>query len=230
MNRIAPCLLFAFLLFCSCSSTPTTTPEAGMGDPPLQVGFVLLEGVFTTDLTAAFDVFHHTASHTKTGMRVFTVGRTREVVRSFEGLTMRPDHDLRSAPALDVLVVPGGAHSMKADLEDIELIDWVSRRGVKAKHVLSFCDGTFLLAEAGLLRDRRCTTFPGDIPAFRKEYPHIQVEENVSYVEDGPVITSVGGVKSFEAALFLVEKLYGKNTAKGIANGLLYGARTKSAE
>ncbi len=224
-------LLSGCLLAWGCASSDTAaTPEAGSGEPPLRAGFLVLEGVFTTDLTAPLDVFHHTASHIKPGMRVVTVGRSREPVKTFEGLTIRPDHDLATAPELDVLVVPGGKHSMEADLEDLDLIDWISRRGVKAKHVVAFCDGTFLLAEAGLLRETRCTTFPEDIPAFQKAYPHIRVEENVSFVEDGKVLTSVGGVKSFEAALHLVEKLYGKKVAEGVAAGLMYRSGRKSKE
>lgn len=234
MNRslaVVLLLLSGLLVAGGCvSSESTATPEAGAGEPPLRAGFLVLEGVFTTDLTAPLDVFHHTASHAKPGMQVFTVGRSREPVKTFEGLTIRPDHDLASAPDLDVLVVPGGKHSMEADLEDLDLIDWISRRGVKARHVVAFCDGTFLLAEAGLLRERRCTTFPEDIPAFRKAYPHIRVEENVSFVVDGNVLTSVGGVKSFEAALHLVEKLYGKKVAEGVAAGLMYGSENEPKE
>jgi transcriptional regulator GlxA family with amidase domain len=40
-------------------------------------------------------------------------------------------------------------------------------------------------------------------------------------VHDGKYITSAGGAKSFEAALYLAEVLYGKEIAKRLAQGLV---------
>jgi transcriptional regulator GlxA family with amidase domain len=40
-------------------------------------------------------------------------------------------------------------------------------------------------------------------------------------VHDGKYITSVGGAKSFEAALYLCEYLYGAEIARRLAKGLV---------
>ena len=42
-------------------------------EPQLQVGFLIVDGVYNTELTAPFDMFHHTVFHADAGMRVFTV-------------------------------------------------------------------------------------------------------------------------------------------------------------
>ena len=41
------------------------------------------------------------------------------------------------------------------------------------------------------------------------------------FVHDAKYITSAGGAKSFEAALYLCEYLYGKEIAKSLAKGLV---------
>ena len=41
------------------------------------------------------------------------------------------------------------------------------------------------------------------------------------FVEAERALTWVGGVKSYEVAMYLVENLYGKEVAQGIASGLL---------
>lgn len=66
-----------------------------------------------------------------------------------------------------------------------------------------------------------CTTFPGNISRFRTAFPQLTVHENFSFVHDRKLITSAGGAKSYEPALYLVELLYGKNAAQGIARGLV---------
>lgn len=188
----------------------------------LNVGLLLIDGVYNTELTAPMDIFHHTVFHAKPrGMRVFTVGRSRSVVTSFEGLHVIPDYDFDTAPKIDVLVIPSGEHSLGSDLEDERLIAWVRERGGSAKFILSICDGAFVLAEAGLLDGHRCTTFPGDIPKFRERFPHLDVVEKVSYVADGKAITGAGGARSFDPAMALVEQLYGAEVAAGVARGMV---------
>ena len=189
---------------------------------PLSVGFLVIDGVYNTELTAPFDMFHHTVFHTKPGMRVFTVAPTLEPVTTFEGLRLLPDYSFADAPEIDVLVVASAEHNMDTDLEDEELIDWVRRTGEDADYVVSLCDGAFVLAQAGLLDARQATTFPSDIPRMRTMFStRVDVLDGVSFVHDGPAITSVGGAKSFDAALYLCELLYGARAARGIAGGLV---------
>jgi len=218
-------LMFCWLTTLTACAGPqaTETRAAGASDDDrvLTVGFLLLEGVYNSELAAPFDVFHHTVFHTQPGMRVLTIGRTRRPIRSFEGLTITPDTDLAHAPHLDILVIPSAEHNMDSDLEDSRLLKWLKQRGQQAGYLLSVCDGAFLLAEAGLLDGHQCTTFPGDLEAFRQRYPHLEVIQDVSFVADGNTITGAGGALSYDPALYLAEVLYGNEVARGIGKGLV---------
>ena len=44
-------------------------------------------------------------------------------------------------------------------------------RGENARFVVSLCWGAFVLARAGLLEDRACTTFPTDYQRFAETFP-----------------------------------------------------------
>ncbi len=197
------------------SARPAAAPR------PLQVGFLVVDGVYGSELMAPFDVFHHTVFHAQPGMRVFTVAPVRSTVTTFEGIRFEPDFALDAHPPIDVLVVPSAEHSMDSDLENDALIAWVRSVGERADWVLSFCDGAFVLAKAGLLDGRRSTTFPADVAPMRARFPGLEVLEDVSFVHDGRCITSAGGAKSYDAALYLCELLYGQEAAEGIARGLV---------
>jgi len=212
--------LAAAALVASCSTAPVS-PQAAADEGALQVGFLVVDGVYNSELMAPWDVFHHTVFHSAPGMRVFTLAPSREPITTFEGIRILPDHTLEDAPAIDVLVVPSAEHSMDSDLEDAALIGWVTDVGARASHVLSLCDGAFVLAQAGLLEGLECTTFPGDVAAFRARFPDLLVHEGLSFVHDGKVLTSAGGARSYEAALYLCERLYGDEAARGIARGLV---------
>ena len=56
---------------------------------------------------------------------------------------------------------------------------------------------------------------------MREMFPDLDIRKDVLFVHDGKYITSAGGAKSFEAALYLCEYLYGKDIAKSLAGGLV---------
>ncbi len=181
----------------------------------------MVDGVYNSELMAPFDIFHHTIFHTDPSMAVFTVAPTHEAITSFEGIRIIPDYAFNDAPAIDVLVVPSAEHSMDTDLENEAMMRFVAEKGKEAQYLLSLCDGAFVLAKAGLLDSLESTTFPGDITAYREMFPHLTVHEKVSFVHHGKAITSAGGAKSYDPAMYLVELLYGKKVAEGVGRGMV---------
>ncbi|MHC4846004.1 MAG: DJ-1/PfpI family protein [Planctomycetota bacterium] len=195
-------------------------PGSGNGGK-LNVAFLIVDGVYNTELTAPMDIFHHTVFHDEVGMAVFTVAPSLEPVTSFEGLRLLPDHSFTDHPPVDILVVPSAEHSMDTDLENQAMIAWVAETAVGARAVMSLCDGAFVLAGAGLLDGRHATTFPADIERLEEMFPEVFVHRGHSFVHDKKIITSFGGARSFEPALYVCERLYGKQAADGIAAGMV---------
>lgn len=216
-------LLLGWVASCETSKTNSDAGPPVMPDRTLNAAFLMVDGVYNSELMAPMDVLQHTIFHTENGIKVFTVAPTRDTITSFEGLRFIPDFSFvsDSLPAIDILIVPSAEHSMTTDLENKELIGFVETTGRKAFYVISLCDGAFVLAKAGLLDTYHCTTFPGDIPKFREAFPQLTVHEDVSFIHHGRMITSAGGAKSYDPALYLVELLYGKKAAEGIGKGLV---------
>ena len=188
------------------------------------VAFLIMDGVYNTELTAPFDIFQHTVFRDSIkSMNTFLVANTYHPITSFEGIRIMPDFNYLKdeLPPIDILVVPSAEHHLDSDLEDKEMIRFVQKTAKNARFVSSHCDGAFVLAKAGLLDNLASTTFPGDLDAYKKMFPHLDVREDVLFVHDGKYISSAGGAKSFEASLYLTELLYGKEIAKRLAKGLV---------
>jgi len=192
-------------------------------DRPLRAGFLLVDGVYNTELMAPWDVLQHAQYHSAPhpGIEVFTVAATTEPVTTAEGLRIIPDFSFTTAPPLDILVVPSAEHSRDADRDNEEMIAWVREAGSEARFVVSLCWGAFILAEAGLLDGHACTTFPEDLRSFVEAFPELDLRVNVSFVHDGRVLTSQGGARSYDVAMYLVDLLFGEPVARGIGGGLL---------
>lgn len=236
MLRILPPFLF-FLIFslgnlgCDpaqpASARDDQTSEnvsQGASQDAYNVGILIMDGVYNTELTAPYDIFQHTIFREGIKpMRVFTIANTTEPITTFEGMRILPDYNYLQdeLPAIDILVVPSAEHHLDTDLKDEAMLDFVRETAENAIFVTSHCDGAFVLAKSGILDGHASTTFPSDIDAYRKMFPQLKVHENVLFVHDGKFITSAGGAKSFEAALYLCEYLYGKSIAKSLAKGLV---------
>lgn len=225
-------ILISTLTLVSCEGTntlKTQKPELERIMPKLKpdrynVAFLIMEGTFNTEFTAPYDIFQHTQYRKGIrAMNTFTVANTLEPVTTFEGLRILPDMDYTkdSLPKIDILVVPSAEHHLNTDLKDTAMLNFVKRVDQNALFMTSHCDGAFVLAKAGLLDHVSSTTFPSDIDRYREMFPNLQVKDEVLFVHDGKYITSAGGAKSFEAALYLCELLYGKEIAESIAKGLV---------
>lgn len=223
MKTILP-ILFIALIGCKPSNQKKELIiEPVASGHSFNAAFLMIEGVYNSELMAPYDIFQHTVFHTDGGISVFTVAETMEAVTSFEGLKLLPDYsfDSEDLPKIDILVVPSAEHNMDSDLENEKLINWVSEIGSKADFVISLCDGAFVLAKAGLIDGKESTTFPSDIARYHETFPSLEVHENVSFVHHHNLLTSAGGAKSYDVALYLVHHLYGDTVAKGVGRGLV---------
>ncbi len=226
-------ILFA-LLFISCNSfekkdekiVELKTEKVFLKLEPnrYNVAFLIMDGTYNTELTAPFDIFQHTVFRDSIKpMNVFTVANTDNAITTFEGMRIIPDFNYvnDSLPKIDILVVPSAEHHLDTDLKDDIMLNFIKKVDKEALFVTSHCDGAFVLAKAGLLNNAVSTTFPSDIDAMREMFPDLDIRKDVLFVHDGKYITSAGGAKSFEAALYLCEYLYGKDIAKNLAGGLV---------
>ncbi|WP_299213741.1 DJ-1/PfpI family protein [uncultured Aquimarina sp.] len=188
------------------------------------VAFLIMNGTYNTEFTAPFDIFQHTQYRKNIKqMNVFTVANTDAPITTFEGVKIIPDYNYLkdSLPKIDILVVPSAEHHLDTDLEDTAMINFVKKVDQTAIYMTSHCDGAFVLAKAGILNNVVSTTFPSDIDKMRDMFPDLDVRKDVLFVHDGKYITSAGGAKSFEAALYLCEYLYGAEIARSLAGGLV---------
>jgi transcriptional regulator GlxA family with amidase domain len=230
MKAMLLAFIFVLLIACNDSTIKEGSPQQTQKDTielvegRYNVAFLVMDGVYNTELTAPFDIFQHTIFRDSIkSMNTFLVANTDEPIKTFEGLRLIPDYNYLkdNLPNIDILVVPSAEHHLDSDLQDEEMIRFVKETDKDALFVTSHCDGAFVLAKAGLLDNSVLTTFPSDIDKMREMFPDLDIRKDVLFVHDNKYITSAGGAKSFEASLYLCEYLYGKEVAKRLAKGLV---------
>ncbi len=175
---------------------------------PVRIGFLAFPRLTQLDLTGPYEILARIP-----GADPVLLWKEAGPVRTELGLELVATARLDAAPALDVLVVPGGP-GVNAVLADEEVLRFVAARGAAARFATSVCTGALVLGAAGLLRGRRATThwLSLDLLPLLGATP---VAERV--VRDGNVVTGGGVTAGVDFGLALAAALAGEAVARDIA-------------
>jgi len=129
-----------------------------------------------------------------------------------------------SDAAYDTVLVAGGEGTRKFSTLAPSL-DWLRAQAGSARRLASVCSGAYLLAEAGLLEGRRCTTHWSLSEHFPRRYPNTRLEPDRIFIRDGQVWTSAGITAGIDLALALIEDDLGLDIARRTAQQLVVHQR-----
>lgn len=185
----------------------------------IKIGVLIYDGVAEMDFIGPFEVLSDVNKVKADSTEVYVVAATKNAVHAFNGLTVFPMVDFLSCPELDVLVVPGGKGRIHA-MHNLAIRQFIIRQAACARYITSVCTGAFLLAEAGLLKGKRATTFHGAMEELAA-YPDILVEKR-KVLQDDKVITAAGVTSGLELGFYLLNLLFDDCLAKRVAEFMEY--------
>lgn len=209
---------------------PGECPECGMAliekDASRNVAILIFDHVKSIDWTPEYEIFSNATYN------VYTVAPEKKPIKAQFGLQVIPDFDFASAPAPDVLIIPGGGEH-QADLpapwahglpipDDPKILGWVRKSAEHAKVVLSVCNGAFTLARAGLLDGRSATATRNLVSSLAQAGRDLRPVENRRWVEDGKFVTSGGESAGMDGAYHVLSMLEGEDAAARHARGMEY--------
>lgn len=121
---------------------------------------------------------------------------------------------------LDTLVVSGGLGHLRAAASPV-LVGHVRRLAALARRISSVCTGATVLAEAGLLTNRRATSHWMYAGQFARSYPDVVVDPDPIFIRDGNIATSGGVTSALDLTLSFIEEDHGTALARGVALGVV---------
>ncbi|HLI92549.1 MAG TPA: DJ-1/PfpI family protein, partial [Puia sp.] len=124
----------------------------------------------------------------------------------------------------DYLILPGAhmdylrSESFKAHKE---FFAWLRSLPGKGVLLCSVCTGAFILAEAGLLDNTRCTTHWKRLEELQLTYPNVITEQNILYTNTDNKYTSAGITSGIDLSLAIIEEHYGPLVTHRVARELV---------
>jgi transcriptional regulator GlxA family with amidase domain len=144
--------------------------------------------------------------------KVFFTAVSKGVYKDSRGLGMVADYSIDEIVSADLLLIPGGL-GIDAVMKNQAILSWIQRLDHTTSWTTSVCSGSLLLAEAGLLKGRNCTTHWRRKEQLRNYDVKII---NERYAHDGKYVTAAGVSAGIDMALYLAEEISGEQTAKNI--------------
>jgi transcriptional regulator GlxA family with amidase domain len=183
------------------------------------VAAVVMDGVAPFELGVLCEAFGVDRSDAGVPTIDFAVcGVTPGPVETSMGFSLVVSEGLDRVAEADLVAVPAMPRDVGYPEPVLEALRAANERGAR---VMSVCTGAFVLAAAGLLDGRRCTTHWRYSDELAARYPLAKVDPDVLYVDDDNVITSAGSAAGLDASLHLWREEYGAAIAAAVARRMV---------
>lgn len=185
----------------------------------IKIGILIFPQVEELDFVAPFEILSYINKIKPYSTEVLLISEKFETIKAFNGMKIIPDHSFATCPELDILVIPGGKGRLAA-MHNPKIKEFLLTQAKHVQYITSVCTGAFLLAEAGLLKNKKATTYHS---AFKEleAYNNITVKK-AKVLQDGNIITSAGVSSGLELGFYLIKLLYGNLMAKEISTKIEY--------
>jgi transcriptional regulator GlxA family with amidase domain len=138
------------------------------------------------------------------------------------GRIFKPDCALTDINASDAVLIPGFvpcANGLPPEkITNKECQQWLKRQYNQGALLGGSCSGAFVLGEAGLLNQRRCTSTWWLHYEFSQRFPKANAAWGSALVQDGQIITSGGPLSWVDISLRMIRILAGDEAANRAAD------------
>ncbi|TPM40673.1 GlxA family transcriptional regulator [Mesorhizobium sp. B2-3-4] len=175
----------------------------------LKIGFVLARS-FTLSAFALFvDTLRLASDEADRSGRVFAdwqvLASTRNLIASSCGVQVAPTSDFVDPGLFDYIVVVGGLLNTEFPI-DGDTVGFLRKAAVRKVPLIGVCTGTFILADAGLMKHHRTCVSWLHYQAFRQRFPDHEVRADRIFNLDRTRGSCAGGSSAADMAASIVRR------------------------
>ncbi len=207
---------------------------------PKHVVIVAFEGSVEMSIAIGRDMFHaanvtlhnrQTNYGTAPAKSVLVATRHGQPVRTFSGSVCVPDASIAEIDKPDLIIISG----IWSDIDTFlahhgDVMGWLQRQHSAGVPIGSLHSGAFLLAEAGLLDDKLATIYWQLENEFRQRYPRVILQPERHITSADNIYCSAGVGSGLEMSVYLMERIYGIETAQRVSESFLMDVPRETPE
>ncbi len=179
-----------------------------------RLAVLALHGVVPFDFGVPCDIFSRVRLPDGTAAYEVVVCAPQKRIDS-AGFQLYVPNNLSILETVDTVVVPG-----LSDLDrpvPREVVFALRAAADRGARLASICTGAFVLASTGLLAGLRATTHWRASERLAEQFPAIEVDSSVLFVDNGTLLTSAGAAAGIDLCLHMVRTDHGAAIAAEVA-------------
>lgn len=170
-------------------------------------------------IVGAYEIFQKATDYWKENghkemFKIELAGVSKKV--EFHGglLSVTPQVNVAAIAKTNLIIIPSLVRNyQKALMGNQVLIDWIEQQYKNGAEIASMCTGTFMLASAGLLDGKQCSTHWSAADTFRTMFPKVNLQADKVITDEHGIYTNGGAYSFLNLVIYLVEKYYDRQTA-----------------
>ena len=180
------------------------------------------DGLCTFEYSLAVEIFALARPELQNWYTCETVAVDNGPIRGMGNVVIDGASDIAALEKADVIIVPGWRG--EKDPVPSELQKALHNAHERGARIASICSGVFVLAQCGLLDGKKATTHWRYTESLREQFPAVNVNQKVLYVDEGQVLTSAGSASGLDLCLHIVRSDFGAKAANEVARRLVVPA------
>ena len=194
--------------------------QASKSAGPLKVGFLLIPNFSMLAFASAIEPLR--AANRMAGEELFSwviSSPNGQPPEASNGVVVSADGDPEILQSCRLVFACAGLDIKKYCTRDtLNVIRKLDRNGAI---IGAICTGTYLMAAAGLLDDRRCTIHWENIDGLAEEFPLLEITNELFEIDDTR-ITCSGGTASLDMILYLISQVHGSSLAAQVSEQFIH--------
>ena len=163
-------------------------------------------------LTSANEHFKETSS--KDLFTIEIAGTTRQTDLVAGLFSVKPHAHISEIQRTNLIIIPSLGDSFeRARKGNIGIVDWLAKHYKNGAEIATMCSGAFMLASAGILDGKNCSTHWNYANEFRTLFPNVNLQTDKLITDENGIYTNGGAYSFLNLVIYLVEKYYDRKTA-----------------
>ncbi len=159
-------------------------------------------------------------------LHINLVASSLHAIPNRTGLAIIPDCETATAPASDLIIVPGIWRNPRPVIRKQEkLVKWLGKSWQQGSHIIGVGTGNCLVAEAGLLDGHPATTHWHYAEQFKRDYPNVQLKPDFFITQSERMYTVASLNALADVIVHIISQYYGRAAAQHVERNFSHEIR-----